>query len=211
MRAREGELSSTELEALQNEIVLAITQFVKRKESTNEQFACEHDLHTAWGENQRVERLLNFYLSPEQLEFVRRNLIKVLSTLIWIGWHHWSEFERIFLNQQNSGARSDRLDDSLPILDERELAHGSFLGHPVHARLFLAEQYVFLPISIREDEDQSYPKARRLPFVKVSEEVREGSYGKVSKELVACQYFVHKGGNLDPYPSQNVSRIVLLF
>ena len=211
MTAREETLSSTELGALENEIDLAITQCVKRKESWNEKFACEHDLRTAWSENQRVERLLKSYLPPEQLEFVRCHLIKVLSTLIRIGWHGWSEFERIFLNHRNSEARPDRLDDSLPVLDERELAHGSFLAHPVHARLFLAEQYVFLPISIREDEDQSYPKARRLPFVKVSEEVREGSYGEVSKELVACRHFVHKGGNLDQYPSHIVSRIVLLF
>lgn len=207
MTAEELMSSSVPQKALEKDIENAITGILERKENENEQFACEHKLKTVWNENQHLEKLLEGHLSPEQIDFVRGNLIKVLSTLIWIDWHRWSEFQRIFLDHCNSEGRRDRLDDSLPIEDREQLADSSFLADSASARHFLVGQHVFLPIPIEEHEDQICSKTRRLPFIRESGEIRGGSYGQVSKEVVACRYFIHKQLNSPPCPSQAVSQV----
>lgn len=204
MAARENMSSSTVQGALEGEIERAINRVMYRSETQNEQFACEQDLQKIWAENRRLEKLLESHLSPKQLELVRCKLVKTLSTLIWIGWHRWSEIGRIFLDHYDSEGRNDRLDDSLPIEDIDRLADRSFIADSASARNFLHQQYTFLPIPILEDEDQLYPKARRLPFIGVSGEVRQGSYGQVYKEVVACRQFIHRGTNMQLYPSQEV-------
>jgi hypothetical protein len=204
MAAREDTSSSTRQGALEGEIERAINQVMLRTETQNEQFACEHDLQKIWAENRRLEKLLESHLSPKELEFVRCNLVKTLSTLMWIGWHRWSEIGRIFLDHYDSEGRHDRLDDSLPIEDIDQLADSSFFADSASARNFLHQQYTFLPISIVEDEDQLYPEARRLPFIGVSREVRQGSYGQVCKEVVARRQFIHRGTNMQLYPNQEV-------
>ncbi len=204
MTAEENMLGSVIQEAVEGEIEGAINQVMFRKETQDDQFACEYDLQRIWDENRRLEKLLGSYISSRQLDFVRCNLIKTLSTLIWIGWHRWSEFSRIFLDHNNSKGRLDRLDDSLPIEDIDQLADTSFFADRASARNFLHQQYTFLPISIMENEDQLHPKARRLPFVGVNGEIREGSYGYVYKEVVACRHFFYKGTNTEPHPNQEV-------
>ena len=206
MTAEEQMSSSVQQKALQKDIENAITGILERKENENEQFACEHKLKIVWDKDHRLEKLLGKHLSLEQLEFVRENLIKVLSTLIWIDWHRWTEFQRIFLDHYDGEGRRDRLDNSFPIEDGDKLAHSSFLADSASARHFRVHQHVFLPIFIEEHEDQTYPKTRRLPFVNESGDIREGSYGRVSKEIVACRYFVHKQLDSTPCPSQTVSQ-----
>ena len=198
--------SSAQLTSLEDEIGKAIENVMQRRQTLEERFACEHDLQTVWAENNRLDRLLLAHLSLEQLDFVRGHLIKVLSILIWIGWHRWPEFGRIFLNDYDRDGKRDRLDESLPIEDEDQLAHSSFLADFSSARNFLAQQYIFIPIYIREDVDQDYPKTRRLPFVGTSGEIREGSYGKVTKEIIACRHFIQRSVNSQSCPSQTVSK-----
>ena len=202
MTGRERMLGSAYLE---KEIEEAIKGIIKRRENQTEQFACEHDLQTIWDEKQRLERLLGSHIAPEQLDFVRCNLIKALSTLIWIGWPHWPEFQRIFLDHCGSDGKCDRLDDNLPIDDESLLADTSFLADSVFARHFLTQQHIFFPISIEEAKDQKFPKFRRLPFVTASEDVRIGSYGQVSKERVACRPLSRRKSNLELCSSPTVS------
>ena len=190
---------------LEKDIERAIKGVIYRRGNHTEQFACKHDLQTVWGEERRLERLLGSHIPPEQLDFVCRNLIQTLSTLIWIGWRRWPRFQRIFLDHYGSDGKRDRLDDNLPIEDENWLADKSFLADSVFARHFLTHQHIFSPISIEEDDDQKCSKTRRLPFEGASGDLREGSYGQVSKEIVACRQFFHRNSNLELCPSPTVS------
>jgi hypothetical protein len=137
-------------------------------------------------------------------EFIRQNLLKTISILVYIGWRDYSRVKEIF-SHKNAAGQLDRVDSNLPYTNIDKLRDSTFLSNSLIANHFYQNQYAFVPIQIEEGEDREYPRDSRLPFIRESEEWRTGSYGTVTKVVVAKKMYKTSQGNAVDW----VSRFVL--
>jgi hypothetical protein len=122
---------------------------------------------------------------PRDIDIPEKELLKVVSILVYIHWKRWSDFRAIFFDESGS-PRIDRTDNALPFtLEALEKPH--FLSN--YANLFYDNQYVFLPILIKEDRDLVVEHNYRLPIILESRDVDTGSYGEVTRVAIAKGQF----------------------
>lgn len=121
------------------------------------------------------------------LEYVRQNLLKVLSILVYIEWIDLTDFNLEFVSHVDDKGRWNRQDKDLP-LDIRTIGH----DHNANtlARDFRRDQYKFIPIIIKERGDEDYPTENYvLPFCNGAKVIGEGSFFKVYKTTIPCGQF----------------------
>lgn len=131
-------------------------------------------------------------LLPHDISTWGNKLLKVVSILVYIQWGKWSDFRSIFLDEVGC-PRKDRADAALPFsLEAMEMSE--FLG--CYANLFNNNQYLFLPILIKEGRDQVFDHNYRLPIIWESKDCATGSYGEVSQVWVARGQFRFAKGKI---------------
>jgi hypothetical protein len=162
------------------------------REIEGEEFIPQKALRDIW-EN-RLQDFLGIILGrrpqDQDLAHIRDNLLKILSILVAIEWREWHKFHNIFLAPiQDPSAR--RLDKNIPF-SRTDLEDNSFLGRRMGAK-FWKEQSAFVPIVIEEGLDKEHSAKKRLPFVQSArEKLGTGSYGSVTKEVIAPHQFMWK-------------------
>ena len=178
-------------DVVRKEITAALQNPELQDEDTTTPFITEDQIDNIW------YRLLNSHayeseensdpeaLLPRDIAVPEKELLKVVSILVYIHWKHWSDFRAIFFDEAGS-PRIDRTDSALPFTLEA-LKKPHFLGD--YANLFHDNQYVFLPILIKEDQDQAFEHNYRLPIISESRDVDTGSYGEVTRVAIAKGQF----------------------
>jgi hypothetical protein len=191
------------------------TQMFRRMQNANsaKAFIPPHLLHDIW-----TEERLSFFLDtlkPEDtsdyslldaFELLHNHMLVIISILVYIQWDDWTTFwpkfisfdpftplsstERPGVLNRNGSKQFDRLDDFLPFAaDELGFLEGQ-------AQQFLDAQYIFKPITIFERVDGTkgtHSSLERLPFIKEhSRDLEAGSYGKVTREVVAVRCLYHR-------------------
>lgn len=143
------------------------------------------------------ESLLHFIVTQPRVDFVRRNLVKVITVLILVRWNRWSEFADLFICRINTRREWSRLDSNLPF------RNCSFLGS--FDDFFSADQYIVLPIHIIEGQNQYFPDMRwRLPFIHTQDKIRQWGIGPISRCVVARGHFRKNGEPLEHHSEEIV-------
>ena len=157
---------------------------LENKDYRDKDFICNAALLEIWSSD-RVERFLrifNFKHDSPSIRYVRQHCFQILSLLVAVRFAHWERFPQIL---------QCRKDASIPFTNDT-LRHDSFLGAEDHD-WFGLRQHSYHPVVIEEGETKEYPVSRRLPFIwKERVDLGEGSYGKVTKEVIAHGQFKYK-------------------
>jgi hypothetical protein len=177
-----------------NQVKDDLWRVLNRTEDEHLMFANAEDLGRIW-EISRLEQLSKDLEWSDQklLERARDKFLKVLSTLVWIGWDDWPEFGHLFLEHHDANNKLDRWDEMLPLDDT------SFLPTEQLRTFFRNQQYIFAPILIMEDDEDDdadymqYSEKHRLPFLQ-TEEIGQGGSGTVTKALIVAGQFGYKSG-----------------
>lgn len=172
------------LKELQN----ALGEAMHRKDSPDESFITYASLEAIWTDA-RLKTLADHGqpgFGQEMVEFVKSNLLRTISILVYIGWDHWGSFGKLFLHHQDHRGELDRLDDRITRYTPQTL---DFLD-PAEARLFLSDRWAFIPVVLKQGEHHQLEKGWRLPFVNPPTSIGSGAYGQVSEEVIACGHFM---------------------
>lgn len=180
----------------------ALQQVTHKRQNPAKSFITRDSLATVWTDEcltKFVEIVKPAYHKrsiPLILSLIREEFLRTISILVYIKWDKWEKFGEIFLNHVDGKGEKDRSDErirdyTLPILEDT-----TFLGPP-WAGFFIENRYMFLPIALKEGENMNFEESHwRLPFVKASEKIKDGAYGKVTKETIASSQFI----SLPKYP-----------
>jgi hypothetical protein len=156
----------------------------ENKDYQEEEFIGSAALLEIWSSD-RVEQFLRiFSLTHDSLSirYVRQRFVQILSLLVTVRFAHWERLPQILRCREDS---------SIPFTQET-LRRDSFLGGD-HYDWFHLRQDSYHPVLIEEGEIKEYPVSRRLPFIrKARVDLGEGSYGKVTKEVIALGQFKYK-------------------
>ena len=142
------------------------------RQRTAHVFICKYDLEQVWADRPLIQIFPSY--DSEDREDIRENYICVLSILIYIGWTDMSRFRPLFLREVGHA------DANLPFTDL------TFLGTSGH--MFSLHQHEFKPVVIEERNEryiQNIPTEHRLPFIHEPELMGNGSYGSVTKRVIA--------------------------
>lgn len=167
--------------------LLDVYNAIKRKmhrQRTAHVFICKYDLEQVWADRP-LSQIFPSYKS-EDWEDIRGNYICVLSILVYIGWTDMSRFRPLFLREVG------RDDANLPFTDL------TFLGTSGH--MFSLHQHEFKPVIIEERNEryiQNIPTEHRLPFIHDPEFMGNGSYGSVTKRVIATRCLRNEENNKD--------------
>lgn len=169
-----------------------IDQATYKKNKPSEKFVPYAALEAIWTDLRLEEfvYLIHPGFDRNLIPFVRENLLRTLSILVYISWglKDWELFGAIFLHHRNGRGMRDRLDDRIPHYTLGALTE--FLD-PIFAGRFLSERWTFYPIVLEEGKSQQFPGDWRLPFVNPeSTTIGSGGYGQVTKEIVAKRQLV---------------------
>jgi serine/threonine protein kinase len=184
-----------------------LAQNMKLEASHERKFISRDCLDQIWSNNDLRDYVLG--LGIGDWSFIEGNLIKTLSILAWIHWDEWSQLAQIFASHTDSNNVPDRLDKDLPYEDNALLARTDFLSDSYFAGRFYEDQFIFLPVVLIENRDLEFPRDRRLPFVSESESMGTGSYGTVTKVVVAKGHFMNAQGNTGSWVCATYSLTVI--
>lgn len=185
--------SAADLEQMLEDVKTELDDATQRSDIETGDFVLEADIKRIWRKPGRLSKLFPFHWALENdgsaLEFIRINLLKVVSILVAIHWRDWPHFNTTFINQP-----SHRLDKDLPFTSLSELRQASFLRS--FGKEFYDKQWTFLPIVIEAGKAERHPRERRLPFVH-SEYINRGGSATIYKETIAAGYFSFPNGKND--------------
>jgi len=160
-------------------------------------FICNQDVRLIWT-TRRISVLFNSdrERSARDLKWIEKNIIIILSILIWIGAEQHLE-ECV---HDHFGRNDPPTDMDLPLLRDRQL---QFLHGTAHKGRFFDAQYLFFPIIIDvpiKQKTQVIPQKYRLPFETIERCVSIGGYGEVDKVTISQSYLrlKHEGDLLVP-------------
>ena len=167
---------------------------LQNREEEHLMFVCGQDLEGIWSIS-RIEQLFKGFDWSHSRPWARiqEEFVKVLSTLVWIGWDSWDDFGHLFLEHVNNSGHLDRTDKHLPLEDT------SFLEPDKLRTFFRNQQYIFIPVFIMEDDEEldleymQYSEKHRMPFLG-TEVIGEGGSGIVTKEIIPPGQFGFKNG-----------------
>jgi hypothetical protein len=128
------------------------------------------------------------------LEHIYTEFLRIVGILIIVGWPDWESFPTIFLQPIDPFGQPSRRDIHLPFIDV------SFLTHTTSQRLFELDQYIFCPITIKENSHDVIGRKRRLPFLS-SSSIGEGGSGTVSKVQIEKYQILFTAGQAGGDPS----------
>ncbi|OCL11295.1 kinase-like protein [Glonium stellatum] len=177
--------SAAGIEQMLEDVKVELDEVTQRPDAEAGGFVLEADIKRIWRKSDRLSKLFQFDWALEDcgraLEFIRINLLKVVSILVAIHWRDWSRFNAIFINQP-----SHRLDKDLPFTSLNDLKQQSFLRS--YGKDFYEKQWTFLPIVIEAGKAERHPRERRLPFLR-SEYINKGGSATVHKVTITAGYF----------------------
>ena len=163
----------------------AIQKSMHRQENSARMFICKHDLEQIWKGSPSIKNIFpNF--NTDECEYVIKECICILSTLVFIGWSDWSLFRPDII-------RAKLKDTDLPFKDTSFLK--SFLKTSEPA--FSYYQHSFTPVVIekwRETHIQPIPPELYLPFIEAPDLMGKGGYGSVTRRVIAPRCLEDKEG-----------------
>lgn len=169
---------------------------LKNSDCVAKRFVCYADLNRIWDHSRVILPLAQGldWCDEPSLSQAKKNFLRVMSTLVWIGWDRWDEFGFLFLHHVNARGVRNRRDEDLPFKDT------SFLHTDPLRISFKDDQYIFNPMVIVEDDPEEeseyveYSDKDRLPFA-YSKPIGRGGSGTVTKEEIPPLYFGFKSGS----------------
>ncbi|KAJ6064039.1 hypothetical protein N7499_012719 [Penicillium canescens] len=177
---------------------------------TAEAFIPYENVREIWA-GDRLERFLRTHdpnLRASEIDTARDGLLRTISILAGIApqdWSGWSRFRTIFF-PPNHALAERRRDKNTITFTKEELALDSFLGDTNLARLFTTDMWIYFPIVLNGNRQDPYENDLRLPLFQVDPVVREGGYGKVTKEMIPPKQIIlshlsdHLGIPETPHP-----------
>jgi hypothetical protein len=179
------------------EILDEIDLATKCRKKQDKSFICCEDLKGIWSDKSRISTLLQpDRLSQDQICFIQRHMIIILSTLISVGATEYLTNFRDRLFDPNSG-NALLTDDGIPF-KKNELI---FLdSEPALQQLFYDHQFRFKPVVIEITRNQKTQvienEKQRLPFEFCIKDVGGGGYGKVDCVGISPKYIREKAGSM---------------
>ena len=178
---------------------------MQRIEESYKAFICQHDLERIWSNNEDFRKtLLPAVWTDDEIVVLRRDFIKILSTLILISaFNTIKNFRSIFFNTITHNQPLN--DHNLPFTRENLR---SFLDIR-HTHLFYEKQFVLIPVLLEESEEKpklDFSSDYRLPFVYERPTIGFGGYGTVDEVGIAPGYLVDKGRPNWPNVRSSLSR-----
>ena len=169
---------------------------LKNRDSVQKRFVCHADLIRIWDYSRVIVPLAQGLDWGDQasLLLAQHYFLRVMSTLVWIGWDGWDNFGFEFLQHVDDRGVRIRTDKDLPFKDT------SFLHTDPLIISFQHDQHIFNPIVIVEDspEEESeyveYSDKHRLPFA-YTKPIGRGGFGTVTKEEIPPLCFEFKNGS----------------
>ena len=159
-----------------------LEKLFKRKGQHNQRFVTYEDLEALW--TPKLEKFsgdVGLRLTPDELKQVQKHQLRILSTLISIGWEMLHMFRQYFLLPKC-------YDDKLPL--SRSSPELKYLS-TVRRTQFEEAQYIYIPVKLGPSGSlEVYCDRARLPFVEKSEHIGDGSYGDVFKEVIAARHLI---------------------
>jgi len=167
-----------------------------RSHDSSKRFVTKHSQELIWKESDNLRTLSRHAkLGFDNTDLLEENFLQTISILVSIGWREWSRFGDIFIDHRETNGDRDRTDNAIPKYTFQLLAEYGFLGRPGLARRFLEERYAFCPIVVKEGMSLTLEKGWRLPFIEEEVEIGRGSYGAVTKEVIAIRQFQSQSGD----------------
>ncbi|GAB7347541.1 hypothetical protein MBLNU459_g4434t3 [Dothideomycetes sp. NU459] len=181
------------------ELKAQFEQVAEPKNNTSAKFVKYADLKRLWNtvpqgeKDTRLVLLLRRYVLdahkiPARLEEkLRKDYLRIISTLVYISWTRWSDLRKIFIdsgNISNSQSATARDDTAIPFALE-VLESSDFLHK--YGLTFYDAQFFFSPITIRYETISKSHKCSRMPIIS-SKKIGEGASGNVFEELIAPGY-----------------------
>ncbi|KAL4802306.1 kinase-like domain-containing protein [Aspergillus unguis] len=166
----------------------ALHEEMVRQDDHSKTFISLESLRKIWTEK-RLKGFAHLYRAfPDaEITYIRKNLLQTLSILVDIKWDRWGQFQRIFLQHDR------RTDADIPQYDGSMLER--FLG--IETQSFLALRYIYCPVDIEEGKGRTLGPGWRLPSLS-TEEIGEGGYGSVTKELIPSRHLRYKDKSKTP-------------
>jgi hypothetical protein len=141
---------------------------------------------------ERVKDLLKHFrwYHEDDRTKVWKSMSLILCILVTIEWNAWADFKTTFFPTGNYLQNPRCTDKDLP------LENVSFLPHTIRED-FQREQYIFLPVFIKQDSHNAYDFKRRLPIMTAIPIEETGAQGEVDKVYIEKGYlqYVDQGGN----------------
>jgi hypothetical protein len=181
---------------------------------TAEAFIPYENVREIWA-GDRLERFLRTHdpsLCTSEIDAARDGLLRTISILAGIApqdWSGWSRFRTIFF-PPNHALADRRRDKNTITFTKEELALDSFLGDTNLARLFTTDMWIYFPIVLNGYRQDPYGNNLRLPLFQVDPVVREGGYGRVTKEMIPPKQIIlshlsdHLGIPETPHPVKSI-------
>jgi hypothetical protein len=141
---------------------------------------------------ERVKDLLKHFrwYHEDDRTKVWKSMSLILCILVTIEWNAWADFKATFF------PTGDYLRNPLYTDEDLPLENVSFLPPDIRED-FQREQYIFLPVFIKQDSHNAYDSKRRLPIMTAIPIEETGAQGEVDKVYIEKGYlqYVDQGGN----------------
>ncbi|KAJ5372062.1 hypothetical protein N7517_004068 [Penicillium concentricum] len=155
---------------------------------TAEAFIPYERVREIWAGN-RLEQFLKTCdpsLGISEIDAARHGLLRTISILASIAprdWPGWSRFKDIFFRQDELVA-DRRWDKNTLVLTKEELEDDTFLGDALLVRAFRDDRWIYFPIVLKGNKQDPYGEDLRVPLFQEDHVVRQGGFGKVTKEII---------------------------
>ncbi|KAJ5816964.1 hypothetical protein N7447_009197 [Penicillium robsamsonii] len=155
---------------------------------TAEAFIPYESIREIWA-GDRLERFLKTHdpsIGSLEIGVARDGLLRTISILASIAprdWPGWSRFKDIFFPRDDLVA-DRRRDKNTLVLSKKELEDDSFLGNTLLVRAFMDDRWIYFPIVLGGNKQDPYKEDLRLPLFQEDPVIRQGGFGKVTKEII---------------------------
>jgi len=192
------EIVTVQVQQVTKRILVEIQSAMKLPEKREKAYICKHDLERIWSDQSRISTLLQTSsLSQGQINFVQKQMIIILSTLVFIGATDclFSFGSRFFHPLTGQAFFTDA---DFPFEKEKL----SFLdSEPALQPHFCDDVFRFKPVLIELENHQTTQKVlpkERLPFESRLKGVGAGGYGKVDCVGISPNYIKLESGFFSP-------------
>jgi hypothetical protein len=200
-REPSSELVKVQVRQVMRRVLDEMQSAMKLPEKPEKAYICNHDLERIWSDKSRISTLLQTSsLSQGQINFVQKQMIIILSTLVFIGATDclFSFGSRFFHPLTGQAFFTDA---DFPFGEEKL---GFLDPEPALQPHFCDNVFRFKPVLIELETPQTTQKVHpkeRLPFESRLKGVGAGGYGKVDCVGISPNYIKLESGFSLPYVS----------
>jgi hypothetical protein len=164
------------------------------RDDRSQSFITQERLKEVWMRQRNSSCLLDEflqYLPKFSRDEVQNFLLNIISILVFIHWDDWPSFTGYF-----GLARGKFKDEHLPLSAEQ--CEEVFRSSPSDGSEFRQIQYAFIPVQIQQNSTRALPETEwRLPLTSEGQKNETGSYGTVTKVIIAKGYFRNRNGKMN--------------